>query len=146
MRQFRTLLFLAAVPLLAQSDEKDAVATVQKVFDGMAAHNAVVIRSTLLPDAKLYAIHDTGAPTSASLDDFAARIEGMKGGLLERFTKKPRVLIRGKMAQVWGEYDFLRDAKFDHCGVDSVSLFKTADGWKIAAIAYTSETAGCKGH
>lgn len=146
MRQIRTLLFLAAVPLLAQSDEKDAAATVQRTFDGMAAHDEAMIRSTFLPDAKLYAIRDNGATSTASLDDFAARITAAKGALLEKFTEKPKVLIRGKMAQVWGAYDFLRDGKLDHCGVDSVSLFKTADGWKIAAISYTSEVAGCKGH
>jgi hypothetical protein len=38
------------------------------------------------------------------------------------------------MAQVWGEYESLRHGKFSHCGVDSMSLFKTAEGWKIAAI------------
>jgi hypothetical protein len=48
------------------------------------------------------------------------------------------------MAQVWGDYEFFRDGKFGHCGVDSASLFKTAEGWKIATIVYTVETTGCK--
>ena len=59
--------------------------------------------------------------------------------------KAPLVSIRGNMAQVWGEYEFLRDGKFTHCGVDMVTLFQTPEGWKIAAIAYTTETKGCKG-
>ena len=142
----RHLLLLLAVPLFAQSDETDAIAAVQKLFDGMAAHDAATIRSVVLADAKLYAIRGTGATSSSSLDDFATRIAGMKGDLLEKFTAKPKVLVRANMAQVWGEYDFIRDGKFDHCGVDSVSLFKTETGWKVAAIAYTSEVAGCKGH
>jgi hypothetical protein len=50
------------------------------------------------------------------------------------------------MAQVWGEHEFLRAGKFTHCGIDSVSLFKTSEGWKIAAITYTVETTGCKSH
>ena len=53
--------------------------------------------------------------------------------------------IRGRMAQLWSEYEFLRDGKFSHCGVDSVTLFKTAEGWKISAIAFTMETTGCPG-
>jgi hypothetical protein len=142
----RHLLLLIAVPLFAQSGETDAVAAVQKLFDGMAAHDAAMIRSVALPDAKLYAIRDNGATSALSLEDFATRIGSMKGDLLEKFTAKPKVLIRANMAQVWGEYDFIRDGKFDHCGVDSVSLFKTETGWKVAAIAYTSEVAGCKGH
>ena len=137
------LLFL---PLFAQtSDEKEAIATVQKTFNAMAAHDAAMIRATMLPDARLYAVRDQGAPTSTTLDDFASQIASIKGDLLERFTSRPSVSIRGRMAQVWGEYEFLRDGKFNHCGVDSVSLLKTAEGWKIATIVYTSETSGCKG-
>ena len=41
--------------------------------------------------------------------------------------------------------DFWRDGKFDHCGIDSVNLLKTAEGWRIAAIVFTTETTGCKG-
>ena len=137
------LLFL---PLLAQaSDEKEAIATVQKTFNAMAAHDTAMIRATMLPDARLYAVRDQGAPTSTTVDDFASQIASIKGDLLERFTSRPSVSIRGRMAQVWGEYEFLRDGKFNHCGVDSVSLLKTAEGWKIATIVYTSETSGCKG-
>lgn len=137
------LLFL---PLFAQtSDEKEAIAAVQKTFNAMAAHDAAMIRATMLPDARLYAVRDQGAPTSTTLDDFASQIASIKGDLLERFTSRPSVSIRGRMAQVWGEYEFLRDGKFNHCGVDSVSLLKTAEGWKIATIVYTSETSGCKG-
>jgi len=134
------------MPLFAQtSDEKDAIATVQKTFDAMAAHDGAAIRATMLADARLYAVRNESAPASTSVDDFANQIESLKGDLLERFTGRPSVSIRGRMAQVWGEYEFLRDGKFNHCGVDSVSFLKTAEGWKIATIVYTSETIGCKG-
>jgi hypothetical protein len=146
MKRLGICFMLAALVRAESADEKDARATVEKLFAGMAAHDEGAIRSVSLPDARLYSVRDTGEPATATLDDFAKRIAGMKGDLLERFTSAPRVLIRGKMAQVWGEYEFLRDGKFDHCGVDSVAVFKTADGWKIAAITYTSETTGCKGH
>ena len=147
MRLLTTVLLLAWIPLIAEpSDEKDALDTVQKTFNGMAAHDAAMIRSTLLPDARLYSVLDAGAPgASTSGENFASRISAIKENLLERFTQKPNVSIHGRIAQVWGEYEFLRDGKFGHCGVDSFSLLKTADGWKIATIVYTMETAGCKG-
>ena len=134
------------LPLFAQnSDEKDVIAAVQKTFDAMAAHDAAMIRATMLPDARLYSIRNDGAPAAATVDDFVHRIASIKGDLLERFTSRPSVSIRGRMAQVWGEYEFLQDGKFNHCGVDSVSLLKTDEVWKIATIAYTVETTGCKG-
>jgi hypothetical protein len=147
MRLLATLLLFASVPLLAQTaDEKDALATVQKTFDGMAAHDAQAIRSSMLPDARLYAIRQQGAPSAGTaMTDFASQMGTIKDGVLERFTGQPTVSIRGRMAQVWGEYEFRRNGKFTHCGVDSFSLFKTDEGWKIVTIVYTVETTGCKG-
>ncbi len=147
MRLLPTILLLALTPLFAQtSDEKDAVAAVQKTFNGMAAHDAAMIRSTMLPDARLYSVKDEGVPgPSTSVEDFAARVAAIKGDLQERFTQQPSVSIRGRIAVVWGEYEFRRDGKFNHCGIDSVNLLKTAEGWKIATIVFTTETIGCKG-
>jgi len=141
------ILLLSAVPLLAgTADEKDAIATIQRTFDGMAARDAAMIRSTMLPGAKLYSVRDQADAAGTSIDDFLEHLAAVQGTLLERFTSPPQVLIHGRMAQVWGEYEFLHDGKFAHCGVDSVSLLKTADGWKIASISYTAETSGCPGH
>ena len=140
MRFLKSLTLFLVTPLFGQtSDEKDAIATVQKTFNVMAAHDGAQIRATMLADARLYAVRNESAPASTSVDDFANQIASMKGDLLERFTAQPSVSIRGRMAQVWGEYEFLRDGKFNHCGVDSVSLLKTAEGWKIATIVYTAE-------
>ncbi|HZU26925.1 MAG TPA: nuclear transport factor 2 family protein [Bryobacteraceae bacterium] len=144
MRLVTSFLLLTLPPLWAQAtDEKDTVATVQKVFDGMAARDAEAIRATMLSDARLYAVREDGTTVASSVDDFISRIGTIKGDLLERFTSKPTVSLRGRMAQVWGEYEFLHDGKFSHCGVDSVSLFRRTEGWKIAAVAYTTETTNC---
>jgi hypothetical protein len=146
MRLLTTLLLFVSALLFAQtSDEKEAIDTVQKTFNAMAAHDAAAIRSTMLPDARLYSARDQNAPApSTSVGDFANQIAANKDNLLERFIGPPSVSIRGRIAQVWGEYEFLRDGKFGHCGIDSFSLLKTTEGWKIATIAYTMETTGCK--
>jgi len=141
-------LFLVAAALYGQApapDEKDAVAAVQKLFDAMKAKDAAAIRGLMLPEARLHSVRAEATPSSSAGESFATQIAGAKGELVERFTAAPQVSIRGRMAQVWGEYDFHRDGKFTHCGVDTVTLFKTAEGWKIATIAYTVETTGCKG-
>jgi hypothetical protein len=146
MRLIAGLMLFVAVSFAQASDEKDAVAAAQKVFDGMAAKDAAALRAMMLPEARLYAVRDDRAPTATTGDAFAGGIATASGALLERFTETPKVMIRGRMAQVWGEYEFLRDGKFNHCGVDTFTLFKTAEGWKVAAISYTTETTGCKGH
>lgn len=147
MRLLTVVVVLGLSAAVAETpDEKEAVGVVQKLFDGMAAKSGDAIRATMMADARLYAVRQDGAATASSVDDFVKRITGIQGDVLEKFIGSPKVLARGRMVQVWGEYEFVRGGKFDHCGVDSASLFKTTDGWKIASIAFTSETTGCKGH
>lgn len=133
--------------IFASSDEDAAVATVEKTFRAMTARDEPMLRSTMLPEAKLYSVR-TGvdASTTQTLDEFVPRIVSSKVELLERFVGRPQVLVRGRMAQVWGEYEFWRDGKFSHCGLDTAVLFKGADGWRIATLSYTVETTGCKVH
>ena len=134
---------LPILPLAAQtSDEKDVLATVQKTFDGMAANDAALILSSMTADARLYGVRN-GTPYAMPAEQWANRIASIKSKFIERFTKAPTVSIHGAIANVWGEYEFLRDGKFTHCGVDSFNLLKTSSGWKVANILDTEESEGC---
>ena len=145
MRLLACMLLAATVLSAQSSDEKDVLAVVQKTFDGIGSHDGELIRASMLPDARIYQVRDTGAASSTALADMVTQVSGTKVAMLERFTSSPQVLIRGRIAQVWGEYEFLRDGKFSHCGVDTATLFKTAEGWKISTLSYTVERTGCKG-
>jgi ketosteroid isomerase-like protein len=123
-------------------EEKAIVAAIQKVFDGMAAHDPGMIRSVMMDDARLTAIRGDRPAASLSVEQFLKGIEGNQSKLLERMWD-PKVMVRGRLAAVWAEYDFHSDGKFGHCGVDSFLMVKTADGWKISSIAWTAETEGC---
>jgi hypothetical protein len=146
MRLFRIFLLSALIPAFAQTaDEKDAIAAAMRIFDAIAAHDPEMVRAAMLPDARVYYVNDESAPGTRSVEEMASRVASTTGARLERFTSPPKVMIHGRIAQVWGEYEFLVDGKFNSCGVDSFSLFKTSEGWRIAAIAYAGETKGCKG-
>jgi ketosteroid isomerase-like protein len=127
---------------LSAADREDVIAVVQRTFDAMAAHDGPAIESLFTKDARLVAIRDNGEFTSSDTAAFAARIGSSKAALRERMWK-PKVHIDGPMATLRAEYDFHRDGRFSHCGVDTVSLVKTASGWKIASLVYTMITKGC---
>jgi hypothetical protein len=147
MRPFTLVFLLFAVSAPAQTaDEKEAIAMVQKLFDGIRAHDGAMIRATMLAEARVYAARDAAAPSVSTVTETVDRLTGFKEELLERFTSAPQVSIRGRIAQVWGEYEFIQGGKFHHCGVDSATLLRTAEGWKISALVFTAETTGCKGH
>ena len=135
---------IAVFPLAAQTaGEKEVLAACQKVFDGMAANDSTKILSAMTPEARLYGVRDSGAPYAIPADQWAARLASLKSAFIERFTKAPTVSIHEPIANVWGEYELLRDGKFAHCGVDSFNLVKTAAGWRVAAVFDTEESTGC---
>ena len=79
---------------------------------------------------------------SSSHHEFLTQLTMPGDDWLERFWN-PTLLIQGRIAVVWTQYDFYRNGQFSHCGIDAFSLLKTADGWKIAGTTYTAETTGC---
>jgi hypothetical protein len=142
MRMLAALLFCSFSLAAADGDEKSILAAMQKLFDGMAAHDAAMIKSAMTADARLVRVRQ-GKTASTSGDDFATSIAGNKNQLLERIWS-PTVLVRGNIAMVWAEYDFHSNGKFHHCGIDAFLMLKTDEGWKASTISDTSETEGCK--
>lgn len=49
----------------------------------------------------------------------------------------PSVHVAGHLATVWLPYDFYIDGEWSHCGVDAFTFLRTADGWRIASLAWT---------
>ena len=133
------LLFLLAV----SPEEQEVVATVQKLFDAMAAHDGDAASAVTIPEGRVFVVRATGETgASSTLAQFAERLPTIKGKILERMWK-PEVRVDGRMATLWAPYDFHRDGQRTHCGIDAVDLVKTASGWKISGISYTVVTEGC---
>lgn len=139
------LLGCSCLPAAGTEDSRAILAAVQTLFNGMAQHDAEMIKSAMTPDAKLVGARSGRPASTVSRDDFAASIAANKSQLLERIWN-PEVLIRGNIAMVWAEYDFHLNGQLNHCGVDTFLMLKTDEGWKATAISYTSETEGCKPH
>jgi hypothetical protein len=67
---------VAAVPLLlapaeasAQSERTAVLATVQRLFDRMAAHDTLALRATLTPEGRFFVIRvDSAGPVCARWD------------------------------------------------------------------------------
>jgi hypothetical protein len=60
----------------------------------------------------------------------------------ERYTERafrPEVHISGPLAVVWTPYDFYSDGRWSHCGVDTFTLVKVADRWRIATLSFSIE-------
>lgn len=119
------------------------VAVVQRLFEAMARRDAEAARSLLTPGGSYVAVREDGTLAGGSHEEFAGRLAKGAGKLLERMWN-PKVLVHDRVAVLWTEYDFHRDGKFSHCGVDAFNLVREAGGWRIASFSYTVRTAGCR--
>ena len=93
----------------------------------------------MLPEGTLWNTRDkAGAPAWSVLTRAQVRETQSKEVFTERgFAGEARV--SGHLASVWLPYDFYRDGKWSHCGIDSLTLVETPEGWRIAQFSYTVE-------
>ncbi|MGD9906747.1 MAG: hypothetical protein AB7U83_25040 [Vicinamibacterales bacterium] len=77
------------------------------------------------------------APTAGS-----APAPATASSMRERYWD-PVVHVRGRLALVWTPYEFWRDGKTTHCGVDVFELVKQGAVWKIGNVMYTVEPDAC---
>ena len=123
--------------------ERDAVLTVvQAFFDTMTAKDVEGARKVLMPQGRFHAMDMRKPkidPRSFSNEEYFAQLQAMKEVARERIWN-PEARVHGLIATVWAPYDFWRDGKFSHCGIDAFDLIKTGEGWKIAGGSYTLES------
>ena len=119
--------------------------TVSTVFEGINTSNGDLIRSVMAPSAILYATSDRNGIPQYSLttaEQFAAGVSDPNQGFVERMFETD-VEVRNGIATVWAQYDFHVKGTFSHCGVDTFSLVKGENAWKIVSIVYTVERDNC---
>jgi imidazolonepropionase-like amidohydrolase len=135
--------------LLQAADRRAILDVVNGMTTAMRRRDTATLRALFVPGAKLLGMRQrrgADAPHVQALtaDDFAAFVarDSSRGAWVERLWE-PKVEVRRPLATVWAPYDFHFDTTFSHCGVDAFQLLRTAEGWRIASLADTYETAGC---
>jgi hypothetical protein len=92
-----------------------------------------------MPDGQLQALNersDTRTLSCVPLGTFADRVATWKERPLERIWN-PTVVAQGRLATVWAPYDFHKDGKFSHSGIDVFTLMQIGTEWKIVSLAFT---------
>jgi hypothetical protein len=136
------VLTLAPGLLHAQNSpaEKEVYAVVEKFFAGFNAKDTTVMRSTLFGDVKLFTTGTNQQGQVVAREEPASGLmTSIANAPVKLFEKifEPVIEVEDGLANVWVRYEFYADDKYSHCGIDSFMLVKTADGWKIAALADT---------
>jgi hypothetical protein len=129
----------------AQSaDEKAVKAVVVQLFEGMQKHDSTMVRACFHPSARMQDIGEnpkTGLVEIKilnTIDGWVKSIGSMPASLqIEERELDSEIRIDAQMATAWTKYEFYRNGKISHCGIDAFQLFKTDKGWKILTLTYT---------
>ena len=136
---------------IASARQADARGEVLDVLDRLArsmeTRDTALLTSLFLPGARLVGIRPRdGGPALQALTvrefaDFLAK--DRRDRWVERL-HDPEVRIDGTLATVWARYDFSFGERRSHCGTDAFQLLRVAEGWRIASLADTYRTDGCR--
>lgn len=137
----------AAAPAGHQPGEEAAVlATVDRFMAAISANDLEALAALQAPDGMTYRARAVegggwevvGRPNSYWVDP------ARKGGpvVRERYWNAT-ILVRGSIALVWAPYEFWRDGRTSHCGVDTFDLVKVDGRWRIANMMWTVEPEAC---
>ena len=139
------LLYAAPDAARAQSDSAAVLQTVQTLLKGIENRDTTLLKSVLTTDGRFTILviePDSVVSVGATHAEFITRVGAVGPKLLERVWQ-PVILVHGALATFWAPYDFYRDGKFSHCGIDVFTLVRTKEGWKITGGSYTVQRTGC---
>jgi hypothetical protein len=122
--------------------QREALGAVDALFAAMAKHDVDASRRLILPGASFVVVLPDGTVKIESDTGYLDKLGKHKEAFRERIWDA-RVTVQGNLAQVWAPYDFHLDGKLSHCGIDSFSLARNADGWRVVGVSYTVQKVGC---
>jgi len=132
-----------------QSAAQDSVAVIrlaEQLLDRLSVRDTVALRALMAPGAVIAAVSDPAPPAGGiRFQTDVQFLSGLSRGserLLERMWA-PKALLYGTLAEVHAPYDFHIDGRFSHCGTDIFTFMRTAEGWRVVGIQYTTQRTGC---
>ena len=123
--------------------QREVLGAVDALFDAMAKHDVDASRKLIVPGAGFVVVKSDGTLAMEHDTDYLDSLARHKEAFRERIWNA-QVTVQGDIAQVWAPYDFHLDGKLSHCGIDSFSMVRTAEGWRVVGISYTVQKTGCE--
>lgn len=129
----------------ADPERAAVIAAVQQFFDGMAANDSGKMGEVLMAEGMTASVRP--GPDGATIVRFTPQKQFIERTGDDRYLERmwdPVVTRHGPLAVFWAPYEFQRNGKTTHCGIDVFNLVKTDGRWKIAGGSWTVEPDGCE--
>ena len=130
-------------PVYAQSDKAEVRKVIDRLFDGMRAGDSTMVRSVLHEEALMARAGAQGLNIGTT-DRFVEAVGTPHDEVWDERIWDVHISIDGRLASAWMEFAFFLGDKMSHCGVNSMQLYKTEEGWKIIYLADTNRPPVCE--
>lgn len=120
---------------------------IHKFFQAIADIDTVYLDEVIADNAVLtsaYIGKEGNAISNASKNDFVNSIARSNVGDLDEQVSDMEVLVDGGLATIWMDYTFYYQGVLSHCGVNSFTLARNENQWKIVSLADSRRKTNCK--
>jgi ketosteroid isomerase-like protein len=141
MRAFFIATLLLSTPALANNTD---VTDIQRVMDNfreaVVTHDGARLSALFIPEGStwLNVLKSPAKVRVGSYQDFAKFVSTTKSALNPQHSHI-KIHTDGTIASAYFDFVFMIDGKVENTGSETWQLVKGPDGWRIAAITYSSE-------
>jgi hypothetical protein len=135
MKRFIVLIFLF-LGLGSNAQKQEVQKTMEYFFEGFHQKDTVKIKSVCATNIILQSINESvikgNKLSNETAKEFYKSIASIPANI--KFQEKIlscTIQIDGAMAHIWAPYEFYLNGKLSHSGVNTFTLFKEKDTWKI---------------
>lgn len=146
------LLALGAPAARAQAptdaaDRATVLALADSALAAISRTDWVALTDLMIPEAVMFPTRTQGAQTTVAV---RTREQQRTASTATRISERGwsgEARVSGGVAMVWLPYDLYRDGAWSHCGVDVFTFVRTAQGWRIASMAWSAvQPPDCQKH
>ena len=145
------LILLGSFTGFSQStDESEAKKVIIDFFEAFHKQDSVILRNLTHPTIKMQSVGaNAEGNVQVSTTDYGNFLKSIisipASTKFEEKLHSFNVQVNGPLANVVTEYSFFVNDKISHCGVNSFTLVKEDQEWKIAYLIDTRKKEGCTG-
>ncbi|PIF34854.1 putative lumazine-binding protein [Flavobacterium sp. 9] len=130
------LLIALLFGLSVNAQKQDVQKTIESFFEGFHQKDTIKLKSVCSDKIILQSISESKTKGNKLSDESAKEFYNSIAAIPSNLKFNEKILsyniqIDGSMAHVWAPYEFYLNDKLSHSGVNTFTLFKEKDSWKI---------------
>ncbi|KAF2506640.1 nuclear transport factor 2 family protein [Flavobacterium zhairuonense] len=134
--KFSIIVVFLFLGLTANAQKQDVQKTIEVFFEGFHQKDSTKMKSVCSDRIILQSISESSTKGNKLSDEKASVFYKSIASIPANMKFQEKILsyniqIDGRMAHVWAPYEFYLNEKLSHSGVNTFTLFKEKDSWKI---------------